>query len=434
MHDEPMEPDALDDLERSVLSECLFRPAAVREASAHITGDDFADPRRGQVFNLIAGMVGSGSPVDPALIAAECETRAADWELRRREHPAKDPGPQWLRKGDIAALVGLGNAAVAESAAKIRGEAIRRAVQRAAVDTITDARGSHDTADLATRAIERLKVIRDGNRAVRIGDRTLGDVLDGPDGYDWLIPGLLETGDRLMVTGEEGLGKTFFMRQIAILAAAGVHPMAFGPIKPVRVAVVDCENTERQWRRKTRALTAKARYVGSVDPAETVRLECSPRMDITKARDLGALHALLDEHDPQILVIGPLYKLVPFAINNDNDAAPVITALDSLRDRGVCLLIEAHAGHGKGAGGARDLRPRGSAALLGWPEFGFGLAWHQSIEGAAEVIRWRGDRDERDWPEVIVRGTSKAGDWPWMDEKRVRAAEANGRDRYADAS
>ncbi|MBK0297059.1 hypothetical protein IAE22_34985, partial [Bacillus sp. S34] len=76
---------------------------------------------------------------------------------------------------------------------------------------------------------------------------------------------------------------------------------------------------------------------------------------------------------PDVLFIGPLYRLIPRAINSDDDAAPLLAALDTLRDRGLAMVIEAHAGHAVGHGGERDLRPRGSAALLGWPEFGLGL-------------------------------------------------------------
>jgi RecA-family ATPase len=39
-----------------------------------------------------------------------------------------------------------------------------------------------------------------------------------------VIPGLLERRDRLMLTGEEGLGKSYLLRQIAVMAAAGLDP------------------------------------------------------------------------------------------------------------------------------------------------------------------------------------------------------------------
>jgi hypothetical protein len=403
----------LADVERRIISECLANPRSARLASKHIMGADFHDMRLGQVFDLVIGLVTSGIPVDASVVAAESARRAK----------ATRGGVKWLDRAELASLVVLGGtAAIDNLAASVRSEAIRRANGVAARRILQLVEQDPDAASIAQVAIEEFKEIRDGGRTSTLGEKTLGEVLDGPTEYDWLIPGLLETSDRLVLTGAEGLGKSTLLRQIAILAAAGIHPLRFGQIKPVRVCIVDCENSERQWRRKASPLVAKARYEGSEDPAETVRLECTKRMDITNERDLGALHQLLDDYDPQILVIGPFYKLVPRAINSDDDAAPVITALDSLRDRGVSLLMEAHAGHAKTAGGSRDMRPRGSAALMGWPEFGFGLAWHQDVPGAAELIRFRGDRDERDWPEAFARG----GAWPWVDLNATRFGPMNG--------
>ena len=80
------------------------------------------------------------------------------------------------------------------------------------------------------------------------------------------------------------------------------------------------------------------------------------------------------------------------------------------------MLVEAHAGHGLGAGGKRDMRPRGSAAFLGWPEFGYGLRPAERAAGdsrrVADLVGWRGDREERDWPARLVSG----GTWPWSAE------------------
>ena len=94
--------------------------------------------------------------------------------------------------------------------------------------------------------------------------------------------------------------------------------------------------------------------------------------------------------------------------------------------------MEAHAGHGRGVDGTRDLRPRGSAALLGWPEFGLGIAPDPDDASLSRVVRWRGDRDERDWPEALRRG----GPLPWMDDAmatqdvlRVRSMVSRGVER-----
>lgn len=213
---------------------------------------------------------------------------------------------------------------------------------------------------------------------------------------------------------------TTLVRQLAILMAAGVHPFTFDPITPVRVLVIDAENTERQWRRATRAMVATATQQTGINVAELIPLACTPRLDITKARHMTAIHRLIDEHTPDVVFIGPIYKLVPRAIQSDDDAAPVLAALDSIRDRGVALVMEAHAGHAQSAQGQRDLRPRGSSALLGWPEFGIGLRLdkdHPMFQAnpndyrnrKVDLVRWRGDRDQREWPGSLYAD----GQYPW---------------------
>src|SRR5690606_38137665 len=105
---------------------------------------------------------------------------------------------------------------------------------------------------------------------------------------------------------------------------------------------------------------------------------------------------------PDLEVVGPLYRLTPRALQTDDEATPVLAALDTIRERGCAVLTEAHAGHAIGKGGFRDMRPRGSSALMGWPEFGYGL---RSIgaEGYCDLVPWRGNREERDWPSRMVR-------------------------------
>jgi replicative DNA helicase len=116
---------------------------------------------------------------------------------------------------------------------------------------------------------------------------------------------------------------------------------------------------------------------------------------------------------PDIVMLGPLYRLAPRALQTDDEAAPVIAALNLIRARGSAIILEAHAGHAQGPGGRRDLRPRGSSALMGWPEFGYGLRWADDEtarqERTVEMVSWRGDRDEREWPEKLTAG----GTWPW---------------------
>jgi hypothetical protein len=143
-----------------------------------------------------------------------------------------------------------------------------------------------------------------------------------------------------------------------------------------------------------------------------VLVSAGRRLNLKLQADVDTVHKLMDRFKPSVLYIGPLYKLLDGAVNNDDDAAPLIMALDSFRERGVALFMEAHAGHAKSLGGERDLRPRGSSQLLGWPEFGLGLRSMEEDETMAALVHWRGDRDVRNWPHRLRRGVD--GEMPWM--------------------
>jgi replicative DNA helicase len=93
--------------------------------------------------------------------------------------------------------------------------------------------------------------------------------------------------------------------------------------------------------------------------------------------------------------------------------------------------MEAHAGHAKNGAGERDFRPRGSSALLGWPEFGFGIVRSkEDPANLADVLRWRGDRDEREWPTTLMRG----GHIPWLSVDAAAETRARAWGRIGEAS
>jgi AAA domain/LAGLIDADG-like domain len=220
----------------------------------------------------------------------------------------------------------------------------------------------------------------------------------------------VEREDGLFVIGRECIitHNSVLLRQIGLCLAGGMSPFSSERVPPGRVLVVDCENSERQWRRNARPVVLALRQMRA-DPSKNLFLTCLPRIEITSTGAQSYIHRLIDETNPDLVIIGPLYRLHGRAIQTDDEAGPVLASLDTIRDRGCALMLEAHAGHTKGEDGGRDWRPRGSSAILGWPEFGFGLAPDAEDSDLAHLYRWRGDRDERGWPEHLARG----GRLPW---------------------
>lgn len=390
-------PDTASLIEQRVIGAAMRHPHQIPEMQRVVAGGDFHDLRLGSIFTGMVSMHAQGAPTDYLAVF----DRLSAWDVRgieitdlsRWQDSATGDGTYW--------------------AGLVRDASVRRLL----ADVGHELQQPGDDPGVAlARAQRDLRKITDMQSAGGKSVRWLREVLDVPeddDAYDWVIPGLLERGDRMGITAAEGAGKSTLLRQFAVLSAAGVHPFTGSQIAPVNVLVVDAENSERQWRRKTRGLAYNAQMQGVRDPADHLALHCVPVMDIARPNDLGQIHRWVDQSDPGLLVIGPLYRVAGGkTLNTDEDAAPVLNALDTIRDRGVTILIEMHAGHATSPSGERNLRPRGSAALLGWPEFGLGLRRDKKVDGRVptySLVKWRGDRDQRDWPPRLVRGQF----WPW---------------------
>lgn len=272
-----------------------------------------------------------------------------------------------------------------------------------------------DPLAIAQHALTEAQAIVDGIESEGdITTPTLAEFLAGEEQPpDWVIPGLIERGDRLILTGSEGLGKSVLFRQLAVCAAAGIHPFNHDPIAPQRVLYVDVENGVGQLRRALRGLAIQAGRAGG-NPGQGMFLECVPSgLDLTKPEDEAWLVSRVSMLQPALLVIGPIYRLHAKNPNDEEPARTVTRVLDRCRAAANCaLILEAHAGHGVGADGARQVRPAGTSLWLRWPEFGYGLrasADYDPHNRSVDFVPWRGDRSEREWPKALRSG----GTWPW---------------------
>lgn len=245
----------------------------------------------------------------------------------------------------------------------------------------------------------------------------LHEFLAGTDPpYDWIVENILERGDRLVWTGFEGLGKSVTMRQIAIAAAAGIHPFTCDPITPRKVLWIDAENSERQGRRHFRKLERVTVMKGYRVPDGGMRLIHRPEgLDLMTEEGSAWLLERVTAHKPDLLYIGPLYRLHDGDINEERVMRRIVSTLDQARIKADCaLMVEHHSPHGDGAN--RSVRPIGSSLLRRWPELGYGLAPAMEADPCTEVrvLPWRGNRDERHWPKFLCWGRKDSADWPWI--------------------
>ena len=389
------------DAEAALVGWCLVQPGAAWRVLDHVSPSEFARPAWGSCIDALR----SGHKTAAELAdLVECDPSEILKALA-------DPAMPW----DVDRLV--------ERVAML---AARRRVILAADDAKELARDLG--ADVST-AVDVLRAVVDqvdepSSRRVTEVDEFL---LSQDDPYDWVIPDVLETGDRLLITAEEGTGKSFLLRQIAVAVAAGVHPFRLTPMDPRRVLLVDVENLPRKVRREIRPLVRLAERRPDWNPGMLGVEVRVGGMDLARAADVRWLAGKVAAHKPDLLVIGPLYQLHGAAPRGDaggeNHARELARTLDRLRERfGCALVMETHAPHA--SGGARDLRPFGSSVWLRWPEFGIGLRRDRDKHGTVfEVKHWRGPRDKRDFPTHLEYG--QANEWPWVATHHSAARKDN---------
>jgi hypothetical protein len=233
--------------------------------------------------------------------------------------------------------------------------------------------------------------------------------------HDWLVPGFLERGDRLIVTGPDGHGKSTLLRQLGMGAALGEQTLSTSLLwtshPPCVVLLVDLENSPLQLRREFGALLGP--LGGDVDDAlcrfHLVSRPDGLSLDDPKDRegDRASVEELVVASGGELLILGPIYKALSGDPTEEMPTRDVARWIDRLRVRyGLTVLLEAHTPHAAN-------RPYGWSGWKRWPEFGFHL--HQ--DGRLE--HFRGQREDRAWPEKLTsrRGRESGSQrWPWVPD------------------
>jgi replicative DNA helicase len=238
----------------------------------------------------------------------------------------------------------------------------------------------------------------------------LGDEVMPP----WVVPGWLRQGDRTIVVAEEGVGKSVFTLQVAMLAAQGVNPL-WTPHRfdPCTTLVLDLENPAYVLRDRVRDLRSRLQLNHTYVDGLCHIWHRPSGIDLRSRSTRRELDAVLTDVQPSLVILSPLYKAFRKGAREDHEdvAAELQAIIDDLRARfRFALIIEHHAA--KGTAAARDMVPFGSSLWLRWPEYGIALTKVDKGDSSkVEFGRFRGDRVRNPgWPTTMEWGDN----WPWL--------------------
>lgn len=301
-------------------------------------------------------------------------------------------------------------------------------------------------ADTADEALTQAEVLLDEVRGKRPavvpeGLTTFDELLArkeqlGDDFAPWLIPDVVKRTTRVVVISKSGIGKTLLLQQIWFSAAAGLHPFTHDYLdNPIRALLIDHENPEERIADdRAERMYREARRLSVTDPGgprerdEWDSSRCAlwsyqKPVDITTTRDRTSLENVIKMTAPDLVLMGPLYRLANMeGPGGLQAAAKVMAVLDDLRTKyEFGLILETHAPSNNGM---EPNRVRGSEQWNYWPEISFALAEVEDLDAPVsetpprtfETRRTRGDRVPAvGWPAKIRHNTGpKDGPWPWV--------------------
>lgn len=382
------------DAEESLLGSMMLSPDALRAAGdAGVDASDFYKPQNATIFNAIGRLHAAGCGVDVVTLASELGD-ALD-ELG---------GRQTLSLIQAATPASANAAAYART---VRELARRRACMALATHLRDVAREGGDLTAVSDQ-LARETAPPVARIAVPDVFHFINDPSADPD--DWLVDELLEALGRLLVVGGEGCGKSTLLRMLAVLVAAGIHPFTLDAIEPRRVLLVDLENPTSLLRPWVRALTIQAG--DALQPDQLFVVSQPSGINVLDEEDRHWFDAHAAATDPDLIVVGPLYKLMDGDPSEEKVAKPVAAYLDRLRTRHHAgIILEHHIGNEASGSTRRPERPIGSSVWRRWPEYGLFL----SEQG--QLRAWRPQRGYGTWPTQLRRG----GEWPFTVEHNQRA-------------
>ncbi|HLW45143.1 MAG TPA: AAA family ATPase [Acidimicrobiales bacterium] len=384
------------DAEDALIDGALVWPQRVETFAADVAPEHFHDLRNAVLWSVALEFASEGVRPDPVLVVDRARQRGTSVTSDAVAGLMRDALP--LDRAHVEVVL---RAAAARTLYGLATEG-RVAAEDGTDPYATAARLAADLDRLATTAARREP------EALTMPALVAGAEAAAP----WVVDGLLREDWRAVVVAAEGVGKSTLLRQIAVLAAQGVHPLRFDRIDPVPTLVVDAENPRAAIGETGGSLDAQVRRAVGADYDERRCLVWSRPggLDLRNPRDRGDPVRELRAARPRLVVAGPVYKLGRrHERESYEDAAEgVLAVLDDLRTRfGFALVLEHHAP--KSQGGYRDLVPFGSQRWLAWPELGLSLRAERDGTGL-RVGRFRGDRLVCSWPDKLERG----GVWPWQ--------------------
>lgn len=389
--------------ERAVLGAMLWSGPAVNIARLELTAASFYRPQNAELFATICDLEDQGHRVDFQLLITHLAAQkklGTDGTITNYIHD--------LWHDCITAANIEYHAREVRSAARVRalqaehqrlGQALAQAAQNGDTEALLD---------MAAQQSIALQLITDApaSDAPVEGLSMWDEFVTSKSGEDrWIVAGLIQRHDVIMILAAPGAGKSFLSRQVCTSLAAGLHPFDLKRIPPVRTLLVDLENAPGQVAEESLPLLGQVKRLGDwVGDRGWVWMR-PEGLNLRRHDDAMLFERVIAETRPDVVAFGSLYNAYQRGSSDwDTAASEVQEVLKRIRKRyNVAFWLEHHMPR---AVGGHTGTPFGGTSWERWPTHGRVLrrAHDKLAVYLLEAGTFRGDRGARELPIALLRG------------------------------
>ncbi len=177
------------------------------------------------------------------------------------------------------------------------------------------------------------------------------ELLDKDCKVEWLIPDLIEKLGHTLITAKSGMGKSIFSLNLAVALATGQQNGFMGYVinKPLRVVIIQCENSEAFMKHRLERLVKKApEYHDAIDKIDFPYFDGrhdSPNVKLANKNIEAIIDKIHHDKKPDVIILDP-YKSYSGVEENSNDRNRDV--LDNyfsiLAKHGITTIIIHHEG------------------------------------------------------------------------------------------
>jgi hypothetical protein len=215
--------------------------------------------------------------------------------------------------------------------------------------------------DKIKRELEAIESLNNGNDETEIEIApTIEELasLQIPE-IDWLVEPVIERFGFCLVGAQKGVGKSLFVTQLALSAAAGISSFLIEDIKiakPLNVLLIQQEVSLPGM--KDRLLKMRTEKTFNLEGRFRQKTTTGAWWNLTDKKDYRKLLRLVDKYKPDILILDPLYTFYPKELNTSGDISPMMKILSDLKSNYNLGLVVVH--HFSNKEDADEIQHRGS--------------------------------------------------------------------------